>query len=502
MTLTETLKRARQVSVPLLFPETSDPAATIELSKRAINGKGASSPMISFDRVRGFLAMNEQGDAFLRSIGSEEGPGIGEYLSRMSIPKNLDPASGVLFWHQPDWTDPVIVQGIWLLRDAFKARGWTWIGLAPSASLPPQLRLDVVVVPEVYPNKAEIVSIIDRIVDSANSAARKNSSPEIAMSAPDRDEIARSLRGLNAFSVEQGVSLNLSRSGIDPKGCWSFKLNTVRQTQGCELSINNPTFADLAGVSQAKEFMGNIIRGKKPVDVILQLDEGEKMFAGQGTDSSGVSTKMAGQFLTGTQERKWKGIILTGVPGSGKTWTSLCCAGEARAVFLKVSISEMQSSLVGSSEANMKSMFAMADALGENVFMIMTCNNMASLTPEIVARFRMGTFFYDYPDDEERGALWKLYMGKYALANQSVPPSLNWVGREIESACEKADIMNRPLSEVARFVVPQSIGQRAKLEEIRNMAAGRYLSASYPGLFQANRIGTSSDSGRVININA
>jgi hypothetical protein len=498
MNLQQQIQKARSVSVPLILPETSDPAATIKTVMKAINGKKTEVPIIGFDGVRGFYGMNDAGLAFIKGI--DEGGGIGAMLAAMSSPATLEPQGGVLFWHQPDWNNPQVVQGVWLLRDSFKAKGWTWIGLAPTANLPAQLRLDVVVIPEKFPDRAELDGIVTRIIESTNASARKAKASELVIEPPVKAEVVRSLRGLNSFSAEQCCYFNLDTTGIDPKGCWAFKLNTVKQSQGCEMSVINPDFSSLAGLRSVKEFMGGIINGKKPIDVFVFLDEIEKMTSGQGTDTSGVTTKMIGQFLTGTQDRRWKGVILTGVPGTGKTFTGQSCSGEARAVFFKVSFSEMQSSLVGSSEANMKTMFSTVDALGENVFMIATCNNMASLTPEMVARFRMGTFFYDFPDEEERAALWKLYMKQYSLPDQAIPPSQGWVGREIESACEKADMMNKPLVEVARFVVPQTISQRSKLEEVRSAASGRYLSASYPGLFQSTRIQSASDGVRAINI--
>jgi hypothetical protein len=488
MSIIKKLEKARRAGVPLIHIETSDPAASIVTARTALNGTAKGAPVLAYDCVRGFCPMNEEGSAFLKSIGADEQPGFAALLVQMSVASNLSPAGGVLFWHQPDWNEPLIRQGIWLLRDSFKSKGWTWIGLSPSADLPPMLRLDVLVIPEKLPDAEELGKIVDTIVSSVNKSAKKAGAKPIDMPDERRAESARALRALNAFSAENTVAMNISATGLDIRGCWKDKLRTVRQSQGVELIVDNPTFGDLAGLANIKEFMTGIIKGKYPVDVILFLDEVEKATSGNGTDLSGVTTKMIGQFLTGTQDRRWKGIILTGVPGSGKTYTGQCCAGEANCVFAKVSFAEMQSSLVGSSEANMKAMFSTIDALGSNVFMIATCNNMSTLTPELVGRFKMGTFFYDYPDAEERASLWKMYMKKYGLKDQEAPPSDRWVGREIDAACEKADIMNRPLSDVAKFVIPQAISQRAKLDEIRRAASGRYLSATHPGYFNDARL--------------
>ena len=65
-------------------------------------------------------------------------------------------------------------------------------------------------------------------------------------------------------------------------------------------------------------------------------------------------------------------------------------------------MSTVKGSLVGQSEGQFKALLKCVDAVGQGrVLMIATCNSLDALTPELMARFKLATFFYDYPDEEE-----------------------------------------------------------------------------------------------------
>jgi hypothetical protein len=322
--------------------------------------------------------------------------------------------------------------------------------------------------------------------------------PELGQRATDA-----ALGLLSRFDVEQTVSLALSRDGLNIEDIWKRKIARIKLQSGAEIWTGCPDFSALAGCQNIKEFLRSYIGGRRPPGCVLFLDEIEKMLAGAGTDSSGVTGKMLGQFLTWTEDRKVDGVLLLGVPGAGKSATAKATAGAAKAPCFRLSFAEAQGSLVGESEKNLKNALNSVDAIsGGKVLMIATCNSIDALAPELMGRFKLGTFFYDYPNAEENGALWDMYLKRFELPGETVlPSSENWVGREIESACYQAWLFNKSVKDVVKYVVPQCISQKARLEDLRQKVSGRFLSASFPGVYRIETKASPFSSGRSMEIN-
>lgn len=478
------LKAIRRAGVPLAAFESADAAATVRGCISALNGKASAArgeealPLIQWDIARGLAGLNKPGKAAIKWYDPLSHP-LPEILKNLA---DSVPDRGVVFLlnvHRFFDRDGV-TQGLWNLRDAFKASGATCVLVSPMPiKLPAELSSDVVVVSEPAPDAAEVDGIVDRIVTDAKKAGAN-------VDTADKGKVRDSLLGLqSAFDVEQTLSLSLSKEGVDVPGCWDRKIKRLRSSTGAEISINNPTFDALAGCENVKSELRAFINGRQRPGVVLFMDEVEKLFAGAGTDLSGVSTNLVGIFLTWTAERRAKGFLLPGVPGAGKTWTAHCTAGEAGIPLFK--LADMKASLVGESEGKLRAALSAVDALAGDgsVLMIASCNWVDTLAPDIMARFTMGQFFYDFPDAKEREALWKMYVRKLELPDTEFPASEGWVGREIESCCWRAWQYDKPLKDVAANICPSAVSQRAKLDALRKSCSGRFLSASKPGLFEA-----------------
>jgi hypothetical protein len=170
----------------------------------------------------------------------------------------------------------------------------------------------------------------------------------------------------------------------------------------------------------------------------------------------------------------------------------------------------MQSSLVGSSGANLRAAQKTVDAIsGGRVLAIATCNGIDALPPELQGRFQLGTFFFDAPTAEERAIIWDIYRKKYGIEDTDATPESNgWVGREIRECCKKAYRLKMTLSEAARYVVPVTRSNADKVAALRQSCSGKYLSASHPGVYMssahtsgASTIATVPQSGRVVRFN-
>jgi hypothetical protein len=93
-------------------------------------------------------------------------------------------------------------------------------------------------------------------------------------------------------------------------------------------------------------------------------------------------------------------------------------------------------------------------------------------------------YFLDLPGRAERGAIWRLYLGRYGLdPSQPLPRDAEWTGAEIKSCCRLAALLDVPLVEAAQHIVPVAVTAGESVERLRSWAAGRCLSADRPGIY-------------------
>ena len=67
-------------------------------------------------------------------------------------------------------------------------------------------------------------------------------------------------------------------------------------------------------------------------------------------------------------------------------------------------------------------------------------------------------------------------------ANFSRPDDTNWTGAEIKSCCRLALLLDVPLVQAAKNVVPVAVTAGDKFEGLRQWASGRCLSADRAGV--------------------
>jgi hypothetical protein len=477
----------RLAGVPLVAWETADPAATITAFAGALNGK--IPPILQWDCIRGLNPVT-------RGRAAELAADIGEPIETQNLAQclqligdkyrpeseNDEAEPGAIFvLHQAGRAldDPTVIQGVWNLRDQFKAVGATLVLLGPAIKLPPELSADIPIFEEPIPTREQVDTVITSLVSDA------------AIPAPNDEERARvhdTLTGyLSIFAIEQSLALAVTPRGLDIPRLWQLKVSSLKNTAGLEISQPDTGFESLAGCEGIKSFLTLLLNGRERPRGVFFLDEIEKMVSGaSGGDLSGTTQAMVEQFLYWTEARKVLAVLLLGVPGGGKSWTAQCTAGEAKIPLLRGSMSTVKGSLVGQSEQNMRQLLKTVDSVtGSKTLLLATCNSLDTLTPELIARFKLGVFFYDYPTAEESAALWELYLKRYELPQQIPAGTSNWVGREIESCCHRAWLFNCSVAEAARSVVPVSRANATKMDALRRSASGRFLSAARPGIFDA-----------------
>jgi len=114
-------------------------------------------------------------------------------------------------------------------------------------------------------------------------------------------------------------------------------------------------------------------------------------------------------------------------------------------------------------------------------------------------RFRSATFFFNLPDDTERKVIWKIYMRKYKLDKQPLPDDAQWTGAEIEQAASLAWQLKISLVDAAAYIVPVAISDARRINALRENASGKFISASYSGVYDKDR-NTTAKTGRKLEL--
>ena len=236
-----------------------------------------------------------------------------------------------------------------------------------------------------------------------------------------------------------------------------------------------------------------------------------------------------------------KGVLITGVPGCGKSLTAKAMSALWQLPLLRLDVGKIFSGLVGSSEENMRKAIQTAEAVapsilwideiekgfggngGERdggtatrvfgtfltwmsektkpVFVIATANNINALPSEMLRKGRFDEiFFVDLPTKAERKVIFKLHLEKRLrgsiskdfavtdnLLNKLAEITEGFVGAEIEqvviSALFEAFSENRTLNEedlykVIKNTVPLSTTQSEQILAIREWANERAVAAT------------------------
>ena len=95
-----------------------------------------------------------------------------------------------------------------------------------------------------------------------------------------------------------------------------------------------------------------------------------------------------------------------------------------------------------------------------------------------------GVFFLDLPSAAQKGSIWDICLNLFDLdADQSKPRTQDWTGAEIRSCCRLAGLLDVPLTESAKNVVPVAVTAAETVDRLRNWAGGRCLDADRPGIY-------------------
>jgi hypothetical protein len=470
------VSKAFRAGVPLVAVTTGDPAATIKTISEQFSGFDDPVGVIVWDVVRGARCSKADQRAVEALAALPQQDYSGSLVNFLSDLGDLARRQVVIVCNAHLFMDdPRAIQAVWNLRDDFKATKKTLV-LLGLATLPPELIHDVVQFDDPLPTTEQLRGIISSVCEWGKAEA----------DASTIESGANAAIGVTAFCAENLASLAMDKTtGLEVDQLWESKRRKIDQTPGLRVVTQKGGFDSIGGCDSYKTFMRAVLSGKAKPKAIVFVDEIEKCLGAAGSDTSGVSQDQLGQLLSWMQDRRATGTILVGPPGAAKSAVAKAAGSEGGIPTIQLDLGGTKGSLVGQSEAQIREALKVIDAIsGGETLWIATCNSLTELPPELKRRFKLGTWFFDLPDRDERLRIWCLYAKKYEITDKDAIAKLldcEWTGAEIESCCEIADSLSISLEQAASYIVPVAKQAPEAIARLRQGAEGRFLSASVPG---------------------
>lgn len=513
MRLIDAFRKAQQVSTPVVAVETSDQPRAFRVLREYLSPAKppedfVPSSLFAWDILTGLRPLNDLAKSWVPKLGFGEedlANSTGspaeflQFFTKFDLPEfsvifaeNFD-----LYLQAPPGSVEPILQGLISCRDTFKERGITLVLLGTSFDLPPTVAQDIVVLEDPLPQNGELEDIVRSVIADARACDSRVKEP----SAKQIKQTAIALRGLSPFAAEQVTALALTRQGIDFQELWVRKSRFVENTKGLKFAKPQFGYSDVGGLANIKEFLLRLFTGNRAPALIVFIDEIEKAMAGSSgpqTESSGVSSDQLGVLLNRMQSNEWTGMIFIGHPGTGKSFMAEVAGKEFSKPVIHLDLGATKGQYVGQSEARIRESMRVLEAVGEkDVLFIATCNRIESLPPELRRRFSLGTWFFDLPTSEERESIWNINLKRFQIKEtKQLPQDEGWTGAEIRNCCDIASRLAVSPKDAASYVVPVSVADPKGIEALQTLADGRFLSASFAGVYRKDRKETEASGGR------
>lgn len=406
-------------------------------------------------------------------------------LKRMQAPSSEKPTLWVLpFFHLLlQASDPFAIAKLRNIVESSRFDDSVIIIGVPCFTLPPELN-DIPVIDAPFPDAAYVESQLG----SSHSEEEKA-------------KISRMCIGLQLREIEDLFSRSIVRQGrIDPEMIKNLKGDLLRKKGGnlVEIQFPSETLSRVGGMRDLKEWLH--------------------------------SRKEA--FLNPALLQRWnlpapKGILLTGVPGCGKSLLGKAIAGEWEIPLVRFDPSRSYSASLGATEKSViqcleltrvaapcilwideiEKSFSLADPRTDGgvsgrllgiflnflqerdfpVFTVATSNDLSSMPPEMLRKGRWDEiFFVDLPGRDERLAIFELLYLRHGVTTRVDENCLSlsggFSGAEIEQAVldalyksisRKSSIDSFEIKIELKKTIPLSISMKEKIEALRTWAVGR-----------------------------
>jgi hypothetical protein len=458
---------------PVLLVRTHEPERFIGAASQQANGRTS----LQWDVVRGYREMGN---------GAEW-----QDCDPFDLPNVAAKGTEKAVWFLRNFhfwlNEPPVIQALQNNLPVYKTKGITLAIISADVRLPLELEREVVVLDFPLPTREELKTILSGLMESTGIE------PE------DEGAVLDAAQGLTWEEAENALALALVRQKkFDPHTICTLKAQMVEKSAALQFSQFTETFATLGGLENLKEWTLNRFKNRR----------------------AGLP---------------FRGILLLGVPGTGKSHFAKALGNEVGWPVLSLDMGRVFGSLVGESEAKMREALKVVDAMApcvlfideiekglagvggsstdggttqrvggtfltwlndhtSQVFVIATCNDYAKIPPEYTRMGRWdGIFFVDNPGVREQLDILDIYLKQFmgktigTLMAESdgrvkIPDLDGYSGAEIRQVAIEAAYNGGDLEAAARFVIPISKSQKQQMDALREWARARTIPASRPVL--------------------
>jgi SpoVK/Ycf46/Vps4 family AAA+-type ATPase len=383
--------------------------------------------------------------------------------------------------------------------------------VSPTVVLPQELQKDISVLDFDMPSIEEIRQSLREIIDANRETGRIT----IDLTPDDEERLTKAALGLTLQEAENAFARAMVQDGRldadDVDVVLEEKRQVIKKTEILEFIRSESSFDDVGGLENLKRWLGK--RNRSWLDAARRYN---LPFP--------------------------KGILITGVPGCGKSLTAKCTSTLWQLPLLRLDVGRVFSGLVGSSEENMRLALKTAEAISPSilwideiekgfagsagagdsgtssrvfgtfltwmqekarpVFVIATANSIDQLPPEFLRKGRFDeVFFVDLPTRAERQQILNLHVrrrltspeaaGDFELDEQTlaqlVDVSEGYSGAEIEQATvvalfeafsEERSVQADDFARALSTMVPLSVTQAEQIRATREWANVRAIAAT------------------------
>lgn len=391
------------------------------------------------------------------------------------------------------------------MANSLKTSYKTAILLCPTLRIPPHLEKEITVYDYPLPDMEDLDNLLTTII------AEVKQRPNVKVDVDDatREQLVKAALGLTWAEAEnvfaKAVVWDGALNADDLQIVISEKEQIIRKSGILEYYPAEEEFGNVGGMDKLKEWLSKRRNA---------FDEKARAF--------GLPQP--------------KGILLLGVQGCGKSLCAKAVASHWNLPLLRLDVGSVMSSLVGSSEENMRRALRVSESISpcilwidelekgmsgtrssdmsdagttarvfgsfitwlqektKPVFVIATANDVSALPPELIRKGRFDEiFFVDLPSDQERQDIFVIHLrkrgrdpAKFDLAPLTTETA-GFSGAEIEQVVIGAlydafdanrDLEQRDMSENIRATVPLSEMMREEIEGLRTWAQNRARKAS------------------------
>jgi ATP-dependent 26S proteasome regulatory subunit len=362
--------------------------------------------------------------------------------------------------------------------------------------IPPELEKEMAVVEFKLPDRAQLRVVLEGIAASAGIPINGNTDP-----------ILDAASGCTTSEAEDAFALSVVQCGdIRAEIVAREKSGTVKKNGLLEIVDTDFNIGDIGGLEVLKSWLTK-----------------RRLAFSNEAKAYGLPVP--------------KGILVTGIPGVGKSLTAKASAKILGVPLLKLDAGRIFGSLVGDSEKNIRAVIQTAEAIApcvlmvdeieksfsgskssgstdggtsarvfgtflswlqdktSPVFVFATANDISQLPPEFLRKGRFDDlWFADLPDTEERAAIWRLHINKRGRDADKFNLEMlagrtdGFTGAEIEAMVNESlfasfedgqrALNDDDLLEAIRNTVPLSRTMTPQIDALRAWSVGRARRAS------------------------